>query len=301
MKEIKVVVKEENKIIETKEFDTWKAAVWNTLDELLSTYDEYYDDDELCFEDAENAKGIWCQPDGVNFWINISNDDEKLIKVSYKIVLDKVYDRIAKNLKINFENDWLNDNYDTDTAVTKENLSECSEEEIEECKMDWIHSIKENFLSVAIDELTKEDKNKIPKDEFYELFYEDVFNYLINKTFKERISKMKLSKKLIKKIKSIGFSVKEYEDEYYFSQNSPAGQDFGFYINKTNIETIDDLAYAVYERYENYDCSEEAYIWLDNTGHGTNGAPYDMKDVYEDMEACEQYILDLYELLEEER
>jgi hypothetical protein len=112
---------------------------------------------------------------------------------------------------------------------------------------------------------------------------------------------MKLTKELIKKINSIGFSVKEYEDEYYFSKNSPAGQNFNFSIDKTEIETIEDLANAVYEYYEDYDCSYEAYIWLDKTGHGTNGAPYDMKDVYEDMEACEQYILDLYNLLEEER
>ena len=112
---------------------------------------------------------------------------------------------------------------------------------------------------------------------------------------------MKLTKELIKKIKNLGFSVEEYEDEYYFSKHSPAGQDFNFSINKTKIETIEDLADAVYKYYENYDCSEEAYIWLDKTGHGTMGAPYDMKDVYEDMEACEQYILDLYNLLEEER
>ena len=185
MKEIKIVVKEENKLIETREFDTWKAAVWNILDELLSTYDEHYNDDELCFEDAEDANGIWCQPDGVNFWINIPNINGKPIKITYKIILDKIYDRIAKNLKIDFENDWLNDNYDTDMAVTKENLPECSEEEIEVCKMDWIHSIKENFLSVVIDELTKNNKDNFQKEDYYEVFYEDVFNYLINKTFKK--------------------------------------------------------------------------------------------------------------------
>lgn len=29
--------------------------------------------------------------------------------------------------------------------------------------------------------------------------------------------------------------------------------------------------------------SYETYIWLDDTGHGRNGAPYDMIDVYNDM------------------
>ena len=59
---------------------------------------------------------------------------------------------------------------------------------------------------------------------------------------------------------------------YEFSKYSPAGQDFNF----------------------------EAYLWLDNTGHGTNGAPYDMKDVYEDMEACEEMSLELWKSLSEE-
>lgn len=110
----------------------------------------------------------------------------------------------------------------------------------------------------------------------------------------------KLSENLIEKINDIDFSVKEYDDEFYFSKYSPAGQDFNFSIDKTEIETIEDLADAVYKYYRDYDCSEETYVWLDKTGHGTNGAPYNMKDVYEDMEACETYIYELYKLLKEE-
>lgn len=30
--------------------------------------------------------------------------------------------------------------------------------------------------------------------------------------------------------------------------------------------------------------SYETYLWLDSNGHGKNDAPYDMKDVYEDVE-----------------
>lgn len=41
-------------------------------------------------------------------------------------------------------------------------------------------------------------------------------------------------------------------------------------------------------------------MWLDNEGHGTNGTPYDMKDVYEDMEACEEMTFKLWKLLSEE-
>ena len=59
-------------------------------------------------------------------------------------------------------------------------------------------------------------------------------------------------------------------------------------------DTIDNLNSI----YADFDCSEETYLWLDSTGHGTNGAPYDMKDLYEDMEACQEMIMELYRAFE---
>lgn len=110
---------------------------------------------------------------------------------------------------------------------------------------------------------------------------------------------MKLSKKLIAKIESLGFSVLHEEgDDYYLSKFSSAGQDFGFLIDTG--EDIAEFAKNVLKYYEDFDVSYEAYLWLDETGHGRNGAPYDMKDVYEDMEECEEFISELYDLLMEE-
>ena len=51
------------------------------------------------------------------------------------------------------------------------------------------------------------------------------------------------------------------------------------------------------QRYESFDVSEEAYLWLDNSGHGKNGAPYDMKDVYEDIEEAKEEFGKLADLL----
>ena len=34
-------------------------------------------------------------------------------------------------------------------------------------------------------------------------------------------------------------------------------------------------------------------LWLDSDGHGKNGAPYHMRDLLEDMEACETMLEDL--------
>ena len=115
-------------------------------------------------------------------------------------------------------------------------------------------------------------------------------------------------KTLNEKIKEIaenqGFAVDIVDNgdgdyTFVFEKYSPAGQDFYFEadIEENNIQYLLD---NIYDFYKNYDCSEEAYLWLDETGHGTNGAPYDMKEVYEDMEACEKYVLDLYDILIEE-
>ena len=69
-------------------------------------------------------------------------------------------------------------------------------------------------------------------------------------------------------------------------------------------EMEDNNVYAllndIKDYYDCYDCSYQTYLWLDKTGHGTNGAPYDMKEVYEDMEACEEMTLELWKSLSEE-
>lgn len=106
---------------------------------------------------------------------------------------------------------------------------------------------------------------------------------------------MRLSKKLIQKIEAHDFSIYEDERGYDFGKYSSAGQDFHFYIHKE--KTLGDFVNAVLNYYHGYDPSEEAYLWLDNTGHGKNGAPYEMIDVYNDMVECEGFIYELYEII----
>ena len=79
---------------------------------------------------------------------------------------------------------------------------------------------------------------------------------------------------------------------YMFSKISPAGQDFNFEVDiGCDIEDFLDI---VDNCYQNFDVSYETYLWLDNTGHGKNGAPCELEDVLEDIKACEQYINDVY-------
>src|SRR5699024_6177961 len=97
------------------------------------------------------------------------------------------------------------------------------------------------------------------------------------------------------KAESLDWSVTEVENgEYEFQRYSPKGQDFNMYVEGSNSR---ELINSIYDNYENYDVSYETYLWLDNTGHGKNGAPYDMKDLYEDMESCKQMIRQLYNQL----
>ena len=51
-----------------------------------------------------------------------------------------------------------------------------------------------------------------------------------------------------------------------FQNYSPAGQDFSFYV-----WTDDDgssLAHDIFDYYDSFDVSAEAYRWLDDEGHG---------------------------------
>lgn len=89
----------------------------------------------------------------------------------------------------------------------------------------------------------------------------------------------------------------QHEDEniYLLGKYSSAGQDFSITIDTEADPAL--FLNNLYERHSNFDVSEEASYWLDESGHGKNGAPYDMKDVYEDMEECRDNILELYSAL----
>lgn len=103
-------------------------------------------------------------------------------------------------------------------------------------------------------------------------------------------------KKMIEIAENIGWSIDIDKNNFTFQKFSPAGQDFNIEITATDL---DEIVEKIRVKCDNFDCSEEAYLWLDNTGHGTNGAPYNMKDLYEDMEACLKMMKELYQELEQ--
>lgn len=79
---------------------------------------------------------------------------------------------------------------------------------------------------------------------------------------------------------------------FEFSKFTPYGQDFNFQAEMVDgdIQTlIDSIRYFL----DGFDPDSEAYLWLGPDGHGKRGAPYNMKDIVEDMEAAEEMVLDL--------
>ena len=96
------------------------------------------------------------------------------------------------------------------------------------------------------------------------------------------------------------YFVDEIETEviFLFEKYSPDGRDFVFEICVPNEDDEYTLYYnvadAIADYWEGFDVSYETYIWLDENGHGKNGASYDMSDVYKDTESCEKMIGDLW-------
>ena len=83
---------------------------------------------------------------------------------------------------------------------------------------------------------------------------------------------------------------------FEFSKYTPAGQDFSFSATMRD-NSLDTLVADMEEYYEGFDVDSETYLWLDDNGHGTNGAPYRMRDVLEDMEAAERSIKSLLDAI----
>ena len=80
----------------------------------------------------------------------------------------------------------------------------------------------------------------------------------------------------------------EYEGKgsMRYSKYSSAGQDFSLVFDVSPDMSDFEISFLI--ALDNFDVSEQTYIWLDESGHGKNGAPYEMKDVLGDMEECQK-------------
>ena len=89
-----------------------------------------------------------------------------------------------------------------------------------------------------------------------------------------------------------GYHIEINNDTVTFYKTAPNGLDFSFEVDIG--DDINDFSRNINNTFMDYDVSYETYLWLDNTGHGKNGAPYELEDVLEDIKDCEQYINDAH-------
>lgn len=86
-------------------------------------------------------------------------------------------------------------------------------------------------------------------------------------------------------------------DEVRFTIYPPAGQEFSFSVTINDTDDLECLDQKVLNYYINFDVSYETYIWLDNRGHGANGAPYEMEDVLNDTKWIDDALEQLSDVL----
>lgn len=84
-----------------------------------------------------------------------------------------------------------------------------------------------------------------------------------------------------------------------FSIYSSMGQDFHCTVNVSVDDDISDLVDRLADYYDDFDPDEEASMWIDETGHGKNGAPYRISDIVKDMEECKEEVYNLIQILKE--
>lgn len=99
-------------------------------------------------------------------------------------------------------------------------------------------------------------------------------------------------KQITKIAEELGWCVTTSKTTANFQQFTTAGQDFNMEINIKGLEQ------NIKEFYENYDVNYETKLWIDQWGHGSNGAPHDMADVLADMQECENILKDLVDAID---
>lgn len=87
--------------------------------------------------------------------------------------------------------------------------------------------------------------------------------------------------KLVNKAEDLGWNVCIDEDGWEFGQNSPAGEDFWFFISKNDVNSEEDMVREVRSYANGFDTEEHVQMWLDGRRNGVSGVP-DLKTLAKD-------------------
>lgn len=90
-----------------------------------------------------------------------------------------------------------------------------------------------------------------------------------------------------------GWGVFEYGDYIELRQYSPAGEDFGFTVDRNNF-LKEVIGYA-----EDFDADEHAEMWVENM-HNVAGVPQSIRTLIQDADDIQDMLLELAEALGKE-
>jgi hypothetical protein len=98
-----------------------------------------------------------------------------LIKVIYDCC-----DNVNREWKCDFEH-WYKYDFDTEIGIAcEEDLQDCNEDEIGDSKMDYIHSIRNDFCEYVLKHFVESGYIKsVADDKYNDLVYDEVFEWLI--------------------------------------------------------------------------------------------------------------------------
>ncbi len=87
--------------------------------------------------------------------------------------------------------------------------------------------------------------------------------------------------KLVDKAEKIGWTVYIDEDGWDFRQYSPAGEDFSFFVSKSDVHSEEDMVREVRSYANDFDTEEHVQMWLEGRRNGMSGVP-DLKTLAKD-------------------
>lgn len=71
---------------------------------------------------------------------------------------------------------------------------------------------------------------------------------------------------LLDKAEELGWCIHESDTEWEFIQNSPAGEDFSFYISASDVRNAGDMVHEIRSYANGFDEEEHAKMWIEAQG-----------------------------------
>lgn len=87
--------------------------------------------------------------------------------------------------------------------------------------------------------------------------------------------------KLVDKAEKIGWTVYIDEDGWDFRQYSPGGEDFSFFVSKSDVHSEEDMVREVRSYANGFDTEGHVQMWLECRRNGVSGVP-DLKTLTKD-------------------